>query len=73
MKAKELAEILLKNPDAIVMQEVYTGCDTPCIEIKRVGFYEAHKPFENEGGEHIKGDRNGIPKKDVIVLYPYTK
>ena len=69
MKASELAEILLENHDAIVMHEEYCGCDTPCLEIKSVKFYKAGKSFENEGGEYIKGDRNGIPEKNVIVLY----
>jgi len=69
MKASQLAEILLKNPDAIVMHEEYCGCDTPCLEIKSAKFHKAGKSFDNEGGDYIKGNRNGTPEKNIIVLY----
>lgn len=72
MKASELAEILRRTPDAIVMHEEYCGGDTPCLEIHNAIFVEKGQTFVNEGGEHIERGvtrYNGKATCDVIVLY----
>ncbi len=68
MTAAKLSEILLKNPDAIVMIEEYNGGYSPLSEIKNTSFKKAGKPFQNEGGDFIKGKENGVPVKNLIIL-----
>ena len=67
MKAKELATILLMNPEAEVLHYQYMGGDTPLVELNTAVFEKkGEKTIANDdGGVFIK---NGIAKLDIIIL-----
>jgi hypothetical protein len=67
MKAKKLAEILLKNPEAEVVHYQYTGGDTPLLEINSTSFEKKGVESESlDGGDFI--DKNGKTKCDIIII-----
>ena len=68
MKAKELAALLLKNPEAEVIIEKYIGIDS-LMSIKDIQLYEKKQPVENF--QHSNTDvvsTKGFCKSKVILL-----
>ena len=67
MKAKELAKILLKTPNAEVVHYEYIGCDTPVLSIDDVVFEKKNTNSEScDGGQFI--DKSGRVMKDIVIL-----
>lgn len=67
MKAKELAAILLENPEAEVVHYQYTGGDTPLLEITEVLLKPKGKNVQHrDGGDFV--DKNGIATEDILIL-----
>jgi hypothetical protein len=67
MLAKDLAKILLKNPDAQVVHFQYIGCDTPLLEINEVHLEKkGTKTSSLDGGHFIHKD--GTTKCDIVIL-----
>jgi len=68
MKAKDLAEILLKNPEAEVVHYQYQGGPEPLVPITKPVFYnttEKHNETD-EYGEYTR--KNGLFKQDIYIL-----
>ena len=73
MKAKELAAILLKNPEAEVLHYEYTGGDTPLLKINKTELFAKDEQilcgnsiYEDDGSKWIN-NKNRL-KTDVIIL-----
>ena len=67
MKAKDLAALLLENPEAEVVHYMYTGGDTPLIEIRKVIFEPKGTKTEcHDGGDFI--DKNGLTTTDIVIV-----
>jgi hypothetical protein len=67
MKAKELAKILLQNPEAEVVHYQYTGGDTPLLKIDTVIFECKGEQTESYDKGHFI-NRNGKTKCDILIL-----
>jgi len=66
MKAKELAKILLENPEAEVVNYQYMGGYTPLVSIHKAVFEEKGKRTESRhGGDFIKA---GFTECDLVIL-----
>ncbi len=66
MKAKLLAELLMQNPEAEVMQNCYTGCLTESLSINESKFIKTGEFCNSNGGQHL--DKAGFATKDLIIL-----
>ena len=66
MKAKDLAKLLLINPEAEVVHYEYTGGDTPLLKINSVNLeIKGVKTESYDGGDFIQ---DGKTKCDIIIL-----
>lgn len=67
MKAKDLAEILMRNPEHEVVHYQYNGGDTPLLNINNTHVEtKGRKSVAMDGGHFI--NKNGIVEKDIIIL-----
>jgi hypothetical protein len=67
MKAKELAEILMKNPEAEVVHYEYIGGPNPLCIINKVTLeLKGTKCTSYDGGDFV--GQNNIVLKDIIIL-----
>lgn len=66
MKAWQLAELLLKHPDAEVVINEYTGGLTESIAVDEAKLVRQGKFCNGDGGKHL--DKAGFAKVDIIVL-----
>ena len=73
MKSKDLAKILMQNPDAEVVFSMYNGGTDPQFEVNvAVLEKKGTKSSNRDGGAFIHKD--GTLKTDVIVIgYDYNK
>jgi hypothetical protein len=72
MLAKELAELLLKNPNAIVGYPEYIGCDTPFLQVKKVVVVEKGKKSPVwDGGTYHDQKKGNIATQQIIILYTH--
>lgn len=67
MKARELAEILMRTPDAEVVHYQYTGGDTPLLTVNTTyAELEGETSSSHDGGHFV--DEKGIVESDIIIL-----
>ncbi len=67
MKAKDLAGLLMENPDAEVVMPIYNGGCDPLTEISGVLFEsKGSKTSCHDGGAFIH--RDGTTKCDIVQL-----
>lgn len=66
MKAKDLAELLMKTPDAIVVHNEYTGGLTPVLSINTITRFEKGSFVTSEGGNNL--DKEGYAKVEIVIL-----
>jgi hypothetical protein len=70
MKAKDLAKILLENPEATVVFDEYIGCDTPVVDIGNVEVYKKGQKIQNFDGSCSKAVnyKDATCKTDVLRI-----
>jgi hypothetical protein len=70
MKAKELAKILLENPEAEVVHYEYSGCATPLYVINNISINKKGEQCESYDGGYGDFIDNSdlLLKKDIIIL-----
>ena len=69
MKAKQLAEILLRNPEAEVVHYQYNGCSDFIFNINKVTTYDkGEKTNKREDFGRTYVHKDCTFKQDVIVL-----
>jgi len=66
MKAKELAEKLLKHPESEILINVYTGGATESLSVEEIEIFKTGELVNMDSGDFLEED--GTAKCDVIVI-----